>query len=1102
MIELQELFNESAQADVHKCYERFGLLLHRVVDECTLDSGMQFSGLFAQLEYLLTERLSADEPTVRRVHDLRVRVRRYKEFSEEYLQHHCLYDLRTLCELVNLLTGEEIPASLVALFPRGSYRLAGARHAETDCMRVVVESVDDSFVYARLDDEGANKVVVCYDTTNSDILGETAKFAFGDWRCLRPLLQPCVRLNLVRPRRVEHKEGKTAQTFFVPELIIYEPDYLVDVSAVAGLFESYAHSPLLHLLGKFKPAPESEAIVLGNLASQLLDEELLFEGKEKDYASSVRDFFRYNALAVATLQQLPASFHLEAQNQRRNIQRAIRKGLSEMTSFDREKAVVEPSFFCEMLGLQGRMDMLQTDYTVLVEQKSGKSEFPVNPDNIRAQEKHFVQLLLYQAVLHYQMHLRNDEIHPFLLYSKYEKGLIRTGVAPAKLFEALCLRNVLVHQELLLSTDVGAQMITNLKVEDFLQLRVSDRLWRGYIEPQLQQLIFPLQQASPLERAYFLRMLRFVQTEHIMAKLGNRSKECSGFASAWNSNLAEKRLAGNIFDRLSIRELVWEDNAIVGVELNAEEDDSEFLANFRRGDIVVLYPYRRGSEPDMRQTMVMRASIVDVGDGCLTLHLRAPQTHRVVFDYDEDWCWAVEHDFMESSFTSLYRALHSFLTSPLHRRQLILGLRKPETDSARTLVGDYGKFNDMVLAAKQAKDFFLVIGPPGTGKTSFGMLNILREQLREPQTNILLAAYTNRAVDEICSKLVEQGIDFIRIGGALNCAADYRRYLLGVQMDSCKNVNDLRWLLDRQRVFVGTTTSFASHQQLFRLKHFDLAIIDEASQILEPQIMPLLTAMHGKDEAIAKFVFIGDHKQLPAVVSQPSSQSKVEEKELIDIGLTDCRNSFFERLLRTTSTYFLSHQGRMHVDIADFPNKTFYGSLLEPVPLPHQIAGGAHRLHFINVPRPLNSPSDKVNLAEAEVIAGIVAEVASKADRFDPERTIGVIVPYRNQILAIRKAIEKLNPMAARITIDTVERYQGSQRETIIYGFTVQRDYQLRFLTDSTFKDSDGTLIDRKLNVAMTRAMSNLYLVGNAELLQRVPIFRKLIEFLGGPRQS
>lgn len=382
------------------------------------------------------------------------------------------------------------------------------------------------------------------------------------------------------------------------------------------------------------------------------------------------------------------------------------------------------------------------------------------------------------------------------------------------------------------------------------------------------------------------------------------------------------------------------------------------------------------------------------------------------------------------------------------------------------------------------------------------MLNILREQLREQQTNILLAAYTNRAVDEICIKLVEQGIDFIRIGGALSCAIEYRRYLLSVQMDSCKNVNDLRWLIERQRVFVGTTTSFASHQQLFRLKHFDLAIIDEASQILEPQIMPLLTAMHGKNEAIAKFVFIGDHKQLPAVVSQPSSQSKVEEKELIDIGLTDCRNSFFERLLRTTSTYFLSHQGRMHVDIADFPNKTFYGSLLEPVPLPHQIAGGAHRLHFINVPRPLNSPSDKVNLAEAEVIAGIVAEVASKADRFDPERTIGVIVPYRNQILAIRKAIEKLNPMAARITIDTVERYQGSQRETIFYGFTVQRDYQLRFLTDSTFKDSDGTLIDRKLNVAMTRAMSNLYLVGNAELLQRVPIFRKLIEFLGGPRQS
>ena len=82
------------------------------------------------------------------------------------------------------------------------------------------------------------------------------------------------------------------------------------------------------------------------------------------------------------------------------------------------------------------------------------------------------------------------------------------------------------------------------------------------------------------------------------------------------------------------------------------------------------------------------------------------------------------------------------------------------------------------------------------------------------------------------------------------------------------------------------------------------------------------------------------------------------------------------------------------------------------------------------------------------------------------------------------------------ITIDTVERYQGSQRKYIVYGFTVQKRYQLDFLTDNTFRDTDGTLIDRKLNVAMTRAEEHLILVGNPELLAQAPVFHQLITFL------
>ena len=116
------------------------------------------------------------------------------------------------------------------------------------------------------------------------------------------------------------------------------------------------------------------------------------------------------------------------------------------------------------------------------------------------------------------------------------------------------------------------------------------------------------------------------------------------------------------------------------------------------------------------------------------------------------------------------------------------------------------------------------------------------------------------------------------------------------------------------------------------------------------------------------------------------------------------------------------------------------------------------------------------------------------ADSFDPQRTVGVIVPYRNQIAMIREEIARLElPALNDISIDTVERYQGSQRDVIIYSFTVSRPYQLDFLTSNCFVE-DGDIIDRKLNVAITRARKQLLMTGNAPLLRRNPIFARLID--------
>ena len=141
--------------------------------------------------------------------------------------------------------------------------------------------------------------------------------------------------------------------------------------------------------------------------------------------------------------------------------------------------------------------------------------------------------------------------------------------------------------------------------------------------------------------------------------------------------------------------------------------------------------------------------------------------------------------------------------------------------------------------------------------------------------------------------------------------------------------------------------------------------------------------------------------------------------------------------------------------------------------------------------------SDKVNADEARIVADMLRRIHRfYGETFNVDKTVGVIVPYRNQIAMIRKEIEKTGIAELEgISIDTVERYQGSQRDVIIYSFTIQQSYQLDFLTANTFTE-DGHTIDRKLNVALTRARKQLIMTGNPRTLSASPLFTDLMEFV------
>ena len=1079
------------------------------LNERTNLPGIRFGGTFAKADYLL-KRCKADTQMVQAVNATRIRLRNIYTLKGDEMQQNFAYDLKAVAQFVALTYSVSVPAELEQRFPANRK----IKHAErkADCLRVVVTEIGD-YIHATADDAEGTTVTVWYKGAAPEAVKRTQ-----DWAYLSTMVAEGTQLNLVRPW--EH-EG-----ILYPELIIVEPDYLVDISAVAACFETYSHSPLLHLLGKLRPSETTQAILLGNFAGQLLDETLRLQPDDRPYADSVMDFFRTSALAVATA-DINKSFHDDAKRQKQNIRQMVMQTLPKVLqheglTVDATQMMVEPTFFSEMLGLQGRMDMMQYDQRVVIEQKSGKGGFPqTDPDTPKAQEKHYVQLLLYMLLLRYNNHEQYErngrKLYSFLYYSKYANGLISQAFAPELIHEALKLRNGIAAAEFSYTRD-GLDVLTTLTPDKLNELNTRGILWERYQRPQLAALLQPISQATPLERAYYLRMLRFIETEHLMAKIGNQTKENSGFADKWHSTLEEKLQAGSIYASLRLLTPSKDETGTVEtVVLAFEQTQDNDISNFRTGDIVILYPYNDGEEPDARRTMVFRATIQTIGDNEITLRLRHPQTGSTAFWHQGERAWAIEHDFFESSYTPLYRGIHSFLSAPRQRRDLLLCQREPETDQGLQLRGDYGSFNQLSLRVRQARDIFLIIGPPGTGKTSYGMLNTLKEELLTRGSRVLLMSYTNRAVDEICGKLQEENIDFLRIGSRLACEQRFIPNLLEERARQCKNAAELRSMISQTRVIAGTTSSLNASPALFSLGGFSLAIIDEASQILEPHLLGLLSATDNNGQcAIRKIVMIGDHKQLPAVVQQKEEDSRVTDSLLRAIHLTDCRLSLFERLLshygnNPECVYMLTRQGRMHHDIADFPSQAFYSGRLEEVPLPHQVeplpamsaASGIERLlstqrtAFINVEAPADTPSDKVNRAEAQaIVSALVAIYNKEKEHFSPLTTAGVIVPYRNQVAEIRKAIEHTGIEPLRhISVDTVERYQGSQRDYILYGFTVQRYYQLDFLTANVFEEN-GHWIDRKLNVAMTRARRHLLLFGNASLLSGDPVFSLLLDYM------
>ncbi|HEY6409013.1 MAG TPA: AAA domain-containing protein, partial [Ktedonobacteraceae bacterium] len=459
-----------------------------------------------------------------------------------------------------------------------------------------------------------------------------------------------------------------------------------------------------------------------------------------------------------------------------------------------------------------------------------------------------------------------------------------------------------------------------------------------------------------------------------------------------------------------------------------------------------------------------------------------------------------------------------------HLRELVAGKSRPRFSHVHVAPRqDFNVEQNLAIErALQMQDYLLIQGPPGTGKTS--VIAEIVKRLTQQGQRILLAAYTNQAVDNMLKRLDSEGFhDYLRLGHDRNVHADVQSRLLKhllTEHNQLADVLDVRGVFRRTQVIASTTSTWSSEKYAPPSSHdipgnyddtplqFDVAIIDEASQITIPSILGAL-------RLAKRFILVGDEKQLPPLVLS---------KEAAAQGLSD---SLFSHLKRVNDDYkqtqgitesacvSLRLQYRMNRWISHFASKVFYEDTLtaapavahrvlefppisasptgEP-PIISQAIQPAYPLVFLDVRSQHEGSGPKSSNAEARAVRALVQALLSRGIA---QKDIGIIAPYRAQVANVRRHLFSVDELSAwsglasdtPMSIDTVDRFQGGERMVIIMSFATAQtpgaESRLHeFLTNPT-----------RLNVALTRAQRKLIVVGSASALEPLPYFQRLLTY-------
>ncbi len=421
-----------------------------------------------------------------------------------------------------------------------------------------------------------------------------------------------------------------------------------------------------------------------------------------------------------------------------------------------------------------------------------------------------------------------------------------------------------------------------------------------------------------------------------------------------------------------------------------------------------------------------------------------------------------------------------------------------------------------------AKDVAVVHGPPGTGKTTTLVEAIYETLHRESQ--VLVCAQSNMAVDWISEKLVDRGVNVLRVGNPsrvndkmlsftyerrFESHPDYpqlwsirkaiRELYAHIRKASDKEkvrtkINSLKdratdleiriteSLFSEARV-ISCTLAGSANRILMRQK-YGTVFIDEAAQALEAACW---IAIRKADRVI----FAGDHCQLPPTVKCI---------EALRGGLGD---TLMQSIVKNKPDVvsLLKVQYRMNDAIMRFSSEWFYGGMLSSAPEVkyRSILDFETPIEWVNTEgmdyseESVGENYGRINKSEAELSVTLLNGYINKIgrERFLEERIdVGLISPYKAQVQYLRHLLRKdsfFKPYRRMITVNTVDGFQGQERDVIIISLVRANEKgQIGFLNDL-----------RRMNVAITRARMKLIILGDASTLTRHPFYRKLYEYIG-----